>query len=110
MKQKLNIKIEEVKMDKALQLTGMYGGACGGACGGGGNDVAGNLNANGFSNDTVGGYTNPNGVACGGCHGTTSDSGRQTNQAIGVAAAAAAGGVTGGLSGAIGAASAVSRR
>ncbi|MCD4678368.1 MAG: hypothetical protein K8S18_20630 [Desulfobacula sp.] len=35
MKKKLNIKVEEVKIDKELQSSGMYGGACGGACGGG---------------------------------------------------------------------------
>ena len=80
MKKKLNIKIEEVRIDKYLQAVGMFGGPCGS---GGGNGVTGNLKAHGFTSKTSGGYCNPDGVACGGCHGTVDAKGRAINEAIG---------------------------
>jgi hypothetical protein len=98
MKKKLNLKIEEVKINKNLQSSGMFGGPCDG----GGAGVAGNLSSSGFTANTVGGYINSGGVACGGCHGIASEGGRDAGHALATGAAATAGALTGGLPGAVG--------
>jgi len=69
MKRKLNLKIEEVKINNNLQSKGMYGGACGGACGGatgigpnGSNAVdSGDPTSNGFGGTVAGGSVGPGG-------------------------------------------------
>ena len=61
MKKKLNIKVEEVKIEKKLPSSVMYGGACGGACGGGSGSNgsscvdSGDPTSNGFGGTQTGG-------------------------------------------------------